>query len=138
MNSQTSVDYIIVGQGLAGSCLALQLLKENKRIVVIDEPDEHSATQVAAGLFNPVTGRIMTKTWKADLLFPYLHEFYREAERLTGESFFHPMPLYRPFLSIEEQNEWMGKSAHASLEKYIDAVQTHEVHPGMVKNPHGG
>ncbi|MFN8335250.1 MAG: FAD-binding oxidoreductase [Cyclobacteriaceae bacterium] len=138
MNSQTSVDYIIVGQGLAGSCLALQLLQENKRIVVIDEFDEHAATQVAAGLFNPITGRIMTKTWKADVLFPYLHDFYRHAETLTGERFFHPMPLYRPFLSIEEQNEWMGKSAHAGLEKYIDAVHTHEIHPGMVRNPYGG
>jgi glycine oxidase len=138
VNSQTSVDYIIVGQGLAGSCLALHLLKENKRIAVIDEYDPHAATQVAAGLFNPITGRVMMKTWNADLLFPYLHEFYRHAESLTNQHFFYPIPLYRPFLSIEEQNEWMGKSSHAGLDHYIEAVHTHETHQGLVKNPYGG
>lgn len=138
LNSKTSVDYIIVGQGLAGSCLALQLIKENKRILVIDQFDEHSATQAAAGLFNPVTGRVMSKTWKADTLFPYLHDFYREAEALTGNKFFHSMPLYRPFLSIEEQNEWMGKSAQQDFKDYIASVDTHEAHAGVVKNPFGG
>lgn len=138
MNSETSVDYIIVGQGLAGSCLALQLIKEKKRVLVVDQFDKHSATRVAAGLFNPITGRVMSKTWKADILFPYLHDFYREAEVLTGSKFFHPMPLYRPFLSIEEQNEWMGKSAQQDFKDYIASVDTHEAHAGLVKNPFGG
>ncbi|TXH27449.1 MAG: FAD-binding oxidoreductase [Cyclobacteriaceae bacterium] len=138
MNSETSVDHIIVGQGLAGSCLALQLIKEKKRVLVVDQFDKHSATQVAAGLFNPITGRVMSKTWKADILFPYLHDFYREAEVLTGSKFFHPMPLYRPFLSIEEQNEWMGKSAQQDFKDYIASVDTHEAHAGLVKNPFGG
>lgn len=138
MNSETSVDYLIVGQGLAGSCLALQLIKEKKRVLVVDQFDKHSATQVAAGLFNPITGRVMSKTWKADILFPYLHDFYREAEALTRSKFFHPMPLYRPFLSIEEQNEWMGKSAQQDFKDYIASVDTHEAHAGLVKNPFGG
>lgn len=138
MSSSDPYDYIIIGQGLAGSCLVLQLLKQGKRILVVDRYDEHSATQVAAGLFNPITGRLMTKTWKADVLFPYLHEFYREAERFTGERFFYPMPLYRPFISVEEQNEWMGKSANAELAEYIDAVQITPVNPAQVKNEYGG
>lgn len=138
LNSGTSVDYIIVGQGLAGSCLALQLIKENRRILVIDQFDKNSATQAAAGLFNPITGRVMSKTWKADILFPYLHDFYRETEALTGSRFFHPMPLYRPFLSIEEQNEWMGKSAQPDFKDYIASVDTTESHVGLVKNPFGG
>lgn len=138
LNSETSVDYIIVGQGLAGSCLALQLIREKKRVLVVDKFDEHSATQVAAGLFNPITGRVMSKTWKADILFPYLHDFYREAEVLTRSKFFHPMPLYRPFLSIEEQNEWMGKSAQQDFKDYIASVDTREAHTGLVNNPFGG
>lgn len=138
LNSPATFDYIIVGQGLAGSCLALQLLKREKRILVIDVYTENTATHVAAGLFNPITGRNMLKTWKADELFPYLHTFYTEAEHFTGEHFFHPMSLYRPFVSIEEQNEWMGKSVNAELAEYIEAVHTLPVQQQLVKNDFGG
>lgn len=138
MSASAEYDYIIVGQGLAGSCLALQLLEKGKRILVVDQYDEHSATQVAAGLFNPITGRVMSKTWKADLLFPYLHDFYTKAEELTGETFFHPMSLYRPFVSVEEQNEWMGKSANVEFADYIDSVLLAPIQPDQVKNPFGG
>ncbi len=131
-------DYIVVGQGLAGSCLSLQLLLCGKKIVVIDRTHENAATQVAAGLFNPITGRKMSKTWMADTLFPYLHGFYKQAEQLTGSTFFHPMTLYRPFASIEEQNEWMGKSADASLSAYIEAVHTSPINTNQVRNDFGG
>lgn len=107
-------------------------------MLIVDQYDEHAATQVAAGLFNPITGRFMTKTWKADVLFPYLHEFYRDAERLTGQRFFYPIPLYRPFISVEEQNEWMGKSASVALAEYIDAVDIAPIEQTLVKNEFGG
>ena len=48
-------DYLIVGQGLAGSCMALQLLKRGKKILVIDQPHTNSSSMVAAGMFNPGT-----------------------------------------------------------------------------------
>ncbi len=138
LKTSLTFDYIIVGQGLAGSCMVLQLLKQRKRILVIDQFNEHAATQVAAGLFNPVTGRKMSKTWKADELFPYLHEFYQEAERLTNQKFFHSMRLYRPFISVEEQNEWMGKSSNEELAKYIESVHVTPLETEMIKNPYGG
>lgn len=132
------IDYIIVGQGLAGSCLALQLLSRQKKILVIDEQNPNSATAVAAGLFNPITGRHMGKTWMADTLFPYLHNFYEWAERFTGTNFFFPMPLYRPFLSIEEQNEWMGRSGDKSYAQYIDTLYSKPIQNNQVKNEWGG
>lgn len=105
---------------------------------MVDQYDEHSATQVAAGLFNPITGRLMTKTWKADVLFPYLHEFYQEAEQFTGQQFFYPMPLYRPFISVKEQNEWMGKSTNVELAEYIDKVHLTPIDRALVKDEYGG
>lgn len=132
------VDYIIVGQGLAGSCLALQLRKCNKKLLVIDLPLANKATAIAAGLFNPVTGKVMTKTWKADVLFDYLHVFYRDAEEMLGGKFFHPMPLYRPFVSVEEQNEWMAKSADAGWRSIIEKIHLQPIRESEVHNPFGG
>lgn len=138
MNSQTTYDYIVVGQGLAGSCVALQLLSQGKRIMVVDRQHDHSATNVAAGLFNPITGRNMTKTWLADILFPYLHDFYRGAESLTNEKFFNSLELYRPFVSVEEQNEWMGKSAEVALAAYVEHVHISPIETSLVRNEFGG
>jgi glycine oxidase len=138
LNSQTTFDYIIVGQGLARSCLALQLMQRGKQILVIDKHQENAATQVAAGLFNPITGRNMKKTWLADVLFPYLHDFYNQAEQITGRSFFYPMNLYRPFVSIEDQNEWMGKSADPSMSEFVENVHTTPIEVTQVRNEFGG
>lgn len=138
MDSITSVDYIVVGQGLAGSAIALQLLKAGKIILVIDEASKNTSSQVAAGLFNPVTGKNAVKTWRADELFPYLHQFYKEAEGLTGQRFFFQKPLYRPFSSIHEQNDWMGKSADESYRRYIEKIDTTSGYANVLKDPYGG
>lgn len=134
MINSYKVDYIIVGQGLAGSAVALQLINHGKKILVIDKPEANTASLIAAGLFNPVTGYKMSKTWMADTLFPYLHTFYREAELLTGKKFFHPLFLYRPFLSVEEQNEWMGKSTATGFADYIEKVITTATIDGVNDN----
>ena len=122
MDSKSKVDYMIVGQGLAGSAVALQLLERGKHIMVFDEFRKNSASRIAAGLFNPVTGKNQVKTWMADVLFPYLEKFYTRAEQLTKKSFFHPLSIYRPFASIQEQNEWMGKSTDEAYSFFIDEI----------------
>jgi glycine/D-amino acid oxidase-like deaminating enzyme len=137
MRSSLSVDYIIVGQGLAGSTLAIQLIKRGKRFLVIDAPDQNSASRVAAGLFNPVTGNKLVKSWLTDLIFPYLHTFYADAEKLTSANFYHPMPLYRPFVSIEEQNEWMGRSTDQNYSGLIERIITKSNY-SSVNDPFGG
>ena len=136
MNSD--VDYIIIGQGLAGSCLALQLIRRNKRVIVYDQPQHNHSTVVAAGLFNPITGKMLAKTWQAETLFPYFYSFYREAEVFLRKKFFFPMPLYRPFSSVEEQNEWMGRSTHASMSEYIETIYLKPTFADQVHDPVGG
>jgi glycine oxidase len=135
--SSIALDYIVVGQGLAGSAVALQLIKRGKKILVIDQPHGNTSSRIAAGLFNPLTGRNLKKTWMADLVFPYIQTFYTEAETLTGQKFFHSMPLYRPFFSVEEQNEWMGKSADPAFINYVNKIFTKNSIEG-VKDSFGG
>jgi glycine oxidase len=114
-------DFIIVGQGMAGSVLALQLMQAGKHIVLVGH-DENYSSRVAAGLFNPVTGKNLSKTWMADAVFAQLFSFYQHAEKTLNSSFFHTRPIYRPFVSIEEQNEWMGKSSEPAWLPFIEKV----------------
>lgn len=132
------VDYIIVGQGLAGSCLALQLIKNAKRVMVFDVPEENKSSVIAAGLYNPVTGRKLSMTWQAHLLFPYLKKFYGEAEEITQDKFLYEMPIYRPFVSIEEQNEWMSNTAESDYASFIEQVFLQPQFVNQVHNPYGG
>lgn len=132
------VDYIIVGQGLAGACMALQLLRLDKKILVIDEPAKNRASRVAAGLFNPVTGQNSVRTWMADTLFPYLHKFYREAEGQTGKRFLHPYLLYKPFGSAAEQNDWMGKSADPGYREFVERITLEPAFGSQLRDSFGG
>jgi glycine oxidase len=100
------------------------MMKRGMSFAVFDEPEQNVCTVVAAGLFNPVTGQKLTRTWMAEDIFPYLHRFYPAAEELTGHHFFYPLPLYRPFTTVEEQNEWMGKSADGRYRGDIDQLYT--------------
>lgn len=137
MKQSHTVDFLIVGQGLAGSVLALHLHLAGKRVGIIGKAENFSS-RVAAGLFNPVTGKNLSKTWMANEVFEQLHTFYTKAEELTQTSFFHPTPIYRPFLSIEEQNEWMGKSASPEWRPFISKVFSSTAHWQGVHDSLGG
>ncbi len=133
-----SVDYIVVGHGLAGSALALRLWQQGKSFVVFDQPGANRASSVAAGLFNPVSGKWLAKSWMAEKIFPELHQFYTSAEKILNARFFYPQPLYRPFISIEEQNEWMGRSAGRALKNYVKEIITQSKYGKEVHDPFGG
>ena len=98
--------YLIVGMGIAGASLALELIGRNKRILVTDNYDPNSASRVAAGMFNPVTSKVRNFTWMADQLFPYLDNFYRSAEKFLEAKFYFPKPIYRPFLNADDAQGW--------------------------------
>ena len=74
------VDYLIIGQGIAGSVLVEHCLKAGLRICIIDDPRFSNSSKVAGGLYNPITGRKMVKTWNCDALFDYLIPFYNAFE----------------------------------------------------------
>lgn len=131
------IDFLLVGQGLAGTALAYRLKQAGKKIRIIDQPRANNSSRVAAGLFNPVTGRKMVKTWKADALFPVIKPFYQELEKLTESKFLAVMAIYRPFLTIEEQNEWMGHSADPGFEAYLEKIYS-ESQSNYLKDPYGG
>ena len=131
-------DYIIVGQGLAGSCLAMELVEQGKRIIVFNDPIGKSSSRVAGGLINPITGRKMTLTWKANQIFPFLHTFYRKAEKFLHANFYFETPIYRPFVNIEEQNEWQGKSADSIYSYFIKEVLVKPEPENVVVDPYGG
>ena len=131
-------DYIVVGQGIAGSIMAYTLIKNQRTVLVIDDPGQPKASHAAAGIYNPITGRNMVRTWMLDHLFPFLHDFYPQMERDLGASLMHEVPMYRPFLSTSEQNDWWAKKYDSLYTPYINELLTRENAPDWVRGSHGG
>lgn len=131
------IDFLIIGQGIAGTAMAYRLGKEGKRIMLLDQPMHNQSSRVAAGLYNPITGRKMVKTWMAEELFPEIEPFYRELEKISSRKFLYPQKIYRPFLTIEEQNEWMGHSSDPNIGQFIEQIFTSSIYT-QVRDPFGG
>lgn len=117
-NSSSVFDFIIVGHGLAGSVLAIQLIESGCRVCVIDEPSLSSSSKVAAGIWNPVVFKRLTKSWLADDLLPELVDFYTRFGKETGTALISPRNIIKPFTEEQEKILWQKKAQHDN--HYLD------------------
>lgn len=131
-------DYLIIGQGLAGTVLAHTIQKEGKSVYILDKENPKAAYKVSAGIVNPITGKRINKTWMAEALFPFLFPFYEELEQLLGHAFVHRLPVYKPFSSILEQNEWLSKAFEQNYAPFIDTDIPKPKYENYVYNEYGG
>jgi len=131
-------DYFIVGQGLAGSVLSYKLIKHDLKVLVFDDPVLPKSSTVAAGIYNPFTGRKLVKTWMAEQLFPYLLKFYKDLEEELSVQLLYNIPMYRPFLSLEEQNEWSARLFEDGYSQFIERLLNPQEALPQVVNPLGG
>ncbi|HLF44909.1 MAG TPA: FAD-dependent oxidoreductase [Chitinophagaceae bacterium] len=107
-------EFIIVGQGITGTWLSYYLQKEKKSFLVIDNNKHNSASRVAAGIINPVTGRRIVKTWMIEQLLEHLIPAYKElGKELNIKAIsqknvidFHPTPQMKlAFRNRLKENE---------------------------------
>ena len=108
--SPDALDFVVVGQGVAGTLLALELERRGRRVLVADDGWRTAASRVAAGVLNPVTGMRIVKTLGADDLLPAAKRVYSALGERFGETFFREVPFYR-FYSSEHEREIKAKRA---------------------------
>jgi len=101
---------LIIGQGLAGSFIALELIKRNIPCFVIDAGDENSASRKAAGLWNPVSFKRITAHDSVHHYLKSLQEHWQRWTPILGDDFLHPLPLVRIFPDQTYANDWDVKS----------------------------
>ena len=131
------IDYLIVGQGLAGTTLAFQLYREGLSFKIIDQYKENAASRVAAGVINPITGRRIAKTWMIEALQSYADEFYPGLEALLDVELYQKRDLYKVFSSVKDQNEWGGRLSDETYRRYLVSDEIHFLETDSVNNPLG-
>ncbi|MVM38241.1 FAD-dependent oxidoreductase [Spirosoma sp. HMF3257] len=133
-----TADFLLVGQGVAGSVLAWTLDQRGCSVILADDPALPSASSVAAGIVNPLTGRKLVHTWKANELFPFLHHFYSGIEQELHVRFFHPKNIYRPFRSMAEQASYTALTNDPDVQQYISKNIDNQQYSSFIDNPFGG
>lgn len=117
------VDYLIVGCGLAGISFAEEALKNNKRILVIDN-DSQNSSKIAGGLYNPVILKRFSEVWEAQSQLDTMNSFYSHLKEKIEQQFDYKMSILRKFFSIEEQNNWFAASDKPALTPFL-STQLH-------------
>lgn len=128
-------DYLILGQGIAGSTLAWHLVWQGAKVAVIDAGKVMTASRLAAGLLTPITGKRLTVSERWDELFPIAKSFYQCVESETGTKLFHQNPSLRLFASEEEQQQFNRRREEKS---FVARVRLIEQPPAGLKGPFGG
>jgi glycine oxidase len=108
-------DLLVVGGGLAGSFFAAAAGLAGHRVTLYDLPDPGSASRVAAGMYNVITGRYATLTWQAQLFLDLIGDFFEVPAFAHLRAHLHAVPIYRPYKTEEEAKEWTRHQSHPAV-----------------------
>lgn len=113
-----NVDFLIVGQGLAGSLLTWELSQRGQQVMAVDSGEEN-ASLISAGIVNPVTGMRWVKTAQADILLPAARKYYADLSAYFGHEFFIEKPMLRIFKDAAEVEQCRKKLAQSGYAGYL-------------------
>ena len=114
------VDFIIVGQGIAGTTVAHSIEKKGASYIIIDNYSNKSSSFAAAGVFHPFSFKRLVLSWQANTFISKAIRFYSTIEEKLNESLFSKHVLYRIFSSFGEQNSWNSKKKLSTYASFID------------------
>jgi hypothetical protein len=112
---QEKVKYLIVGQGLVGTWMAYYLQEKGIPFKIINNTQIASASSVASGVINPVTGRRMVQTWMIETVLPFAVDAYTQFQEKAGVAIIKkaPVALIHPSLQMKESFDY--RLAHENV-----------------------
>lgn len=130
-------DFLIVGQGLAGSLLAWHLIEAGQRVLVVDRDEEETSSKIAAGLVTPLAGGRFHLPEGLPERLDYARRFYWELEEGSGLTLYRHCRISRLFKDADEAGLWARKTAAAdpAFDRFHGPLR---IDPDRVTAPHGG
>ena len=107
------VDILIVGQGVCGTFLSRELDQAGLSYLVMDDPRPFTASRIAAGIINPITGKRLVKTWIIDDLLPFALRAYQEAGTALGINCIEPIRLIDFFPHPDARITFLARAAES-------------------------
>ena len=116
-------DFLIVGQGICGTFLSWYLQQAGFSFLVIDQPQSNTASKVAAGIINPVTGRRIVKTWLIDEVMPFAHKAYSELGQVLNITAFEQKSIVDFFATPQMRDAFAKRYAEDT--QYLSLSAAH-------------
>ncbi len=135
------VDFLILGQGLAGSLMAWELIARGQRVRVVDREEEATSSKVAGGLVSPISGGQLALTWRVDEWLPVAVQRYRDIEAAMGGAvrFYHEVPVVRFFRDEKERGQYEKRCVDQAYARYVSAAPDElSYEPAIFAPSHGG
>jgi glycine/D-amino acid oxidase-like deaminating enzyme len=117
-------EFLIIGGGISGLLMAYELFKNGHSFLIIDDTQKNSSSKIAAGMFNPISGKRMTVNWKANELLKSLHDAFIEFERLLGKSYLVEANIHQAFGNSKESNDFTSRLDSQAFNQYVEANNT--------------
>jgi glycine/D-amino acid oxidase-like deaminating enzyme len=130
------VDFLIIGQGLAGSLLAWTLIQRGCRVVVVDN-NFINASQVAAGIVNPISGKRLVKTADIEILLPSAINCYDQLSAFFKNPFYIRKTMFRLFRNDSERMQALKRLYSHNYDAYLSGIPAQSQLPSGFVAPYG-
>ncbi len=117
-------DVIIVGQGLAGSFLAWEMINAGQQILVIDNHHHGSSSKVAAGIINPITGHRINLTSGFVEFLDIAKTTYQQLAQKFGQDFLKPIDQQRLIKNPGQQNYYLKRLEQEDYHPFVHTLTT--------------
>lgn len=114
-------EYLILGGGIAGMMMAYELSKKGCSFLIIDDNPLNSSSKIAAGMFNPISGKRMTVNWKANELLKSLHEAFMDFEKMLGKSYLIKANIHQAFGNSKESNDFASRLDSPIFKQFVES-----------------
>jgi len=131
---QTQVKYLIIGQGIVGTWMSHQLDKAGISYKVVNDESIQSASSVASGVINPVTGRRIVQTWMIETLLPFAVKAYTTLQEKLNIPIIQASPVILLHSSEQMKESFNYRMTHENI--YL-MLQELTVWTPFFDTPHG-
>ncbi|MBK5943984.1 FAD-binding oxidoreductase [Halorhodospira sp. 9621] len=130
--------FLIVGQGLAGSLVALSLLERGAAVTVVDDGKTDAPSRVTPGLATPIAGPRLTFPPSGAETAAGSWRRYRSLERCFGQRLLQSHDILHMAGGREELRQFQKRSLDPAFARWLGRQFSPGDHDGVLADPWGG
>ncbi len=124
---EVNAEFLIVGAGIAGTSLALELHKRGATVSVVDHFNPLSSSRVAAGMMNPMVPRNVQKAWYCDEIYPSVFDYYEDWQAKFGTDssakFIHRIETLQVHKNEAHTRNWTKRARQNGFTQHLTPIE---------------